>query len=258
MRIREQQMRGQARYADAAPGEVRAAAVRRERVESMMRTAALMYQQEIRGRALVNRYLRQTGMTGQQLADTTAEIVAIQERQGETLNQEAEGLVAANGPFGILGRDMPNATRDAITQLGQLSEILSNINASQPGAEGEGGEAVTTAEDAYVRRGGIMGVSSGDLVVSRRHLADAITARRGALAGPAAGMASQGGMAGPQPSTIGGGGGELAITVPVVIDGREVARAVGRANIQQLERGGGNIAPGQRRSLRETGFGRSV
>jgi hypothetical protein len=224
----------------------------------MMRTAALMYQQEIRGRALVNRYLRQTGMTGQQLADTTAEIVAIQERQGETLNQEAEGLVAANGPFGILGRDMPNATRDAITQLGQLSEILSNINASQPGAEGEGGEAVTTAEDAYVRRGGIMGVSSGDLVVSRRHLADAITARRGALAGPAAGMASQGGMAGPQPSTIGGGGGELAITVPVVIDGREVARAVGRANIQQLERGGGNIAPGQRRSLRETGFGRSV
>ena len=260
---RAQQMAGQRRFEGVSQESIRRHAARAERVESIMRTAALMYHQEIRGRDLVNRHLRQAGMSGRELAATTAEIVRIQTRHGNRLEEEAEGLVSARGPFGIMGRDMRNAVYQSATQLNQLSGILRTINATTAGPSQSTvlhqgtSNPFDFAEDAYVSRGGFMGVSSGDLIVSRRHLADAVTARRGALAGPAVGEASTGQMAGPAPSTSGGGG-EIAVTVPVTIDGREVARAVGRANIRQLERGGGDIAPGERRSLRETGFRRNV
>jgi len=66
-------------------------------------------------------------------------------------------------------------------------------------------------------------------------------------------------MVGPSPTVPGGGGGGVMnISIPVMLDGREIARAVGRANVTQLERGGGRLPPGQRRSLRETGFSRVV
>jgi len=261
---RSAQIAGQSRFQSASPEVIRREAAGMERTESLMRTAALMYHEEIRGREMVARYLRQQGIVGQEHAEATARIVRIQEQRGDELNAEAERLVSARGPFGMLGRDMPNAVRESILQLGQLSEILRTINTntstSGPGSPGYGvldGPEIPYAYDGYVQRGGLMGVASGDLIVSRRHLAEAITARRGALAGPAVGSAPVNNLAGPQPSVVGGSG-ELAVTVPVMIDGREVARAVGRANIQQLERGGGDIAPGERRSLRETGFRRNV
>lgn len=247
---------GQQRFANASQEEIQRRAIGLEQNESRMRLAALLWSEEIRGREAVTEHLANAGLQGQDLTNAIAEIVRIQQQQGSALEQEANGLVAPGGPFGILGRDMTGAARDATTQLVQFSQMLEELNNGESVPGESGGAEVPVAEDAYVRRGGVMGVSSGDVIVSARHLADAITASRGALAAPAVAMAS--GVTTGSSTVSSGEGGEFTITVPVVVDGREIARAQGRAQIRQLERGGGRLPPGQRRSLRETGFNRVV
>lgn len=247
---------GQRRFAEASDEEIRRRAIGLEQHESQMRLAALLWTQEIRGREAVAQHLAQAGLQGEALTAALDNIVRIQTNQGDALETEARGLVSGIGPF----RDYSGATRDATVQLVQFGELLRDLNAQGAGGAGTEGEgaAVPTAEDAYVRQGGLMNVSSGDVVVSRRHLADAILASRGAMAAPAVGAAGERSMAGPAPSAATGGGGEMVVSIPVIIDGREIARANGRANIRQLERGGGRLPPGQRRSLRETGFNRVI
>jgi TP901 family phage tail tape measure protein len=247
--------------------ELEARATRAEHSRSIQRTAQMYLAQGIQSRQdIQNNLMRHGNIQGEYLQQMTERIMSRQSGMSETDVQNARDVA---GVGLITGRDgIQKGVVDTTRQLGGFEHAAAgamgtlqaiadwDVDAALAGPQVQS-NMPDLAEDAYVNRGGLMGVSSGDLVVSRRHLANAVTARRGALAGPAVGMSGSDGMIGPQPSSSGGGG-EIAVTVPVSIDGREIARAVGRASVQQLERGGGNIAPGERRSLRETGFRRNV
>jgi hypothetical protein len=72
-------------------------------------------------------------------------------------------------------------------------------------------------------------------------------------------MCSGGGGGGGAQSTdaySGGGssGGGSMPPIIIQIDGREIARAVGREHATHLERSGISTQPGQRRTMRESGF----
>lgn len=248
--------------AGLTPGQVRLEAARNQESVAIQESATLMHAWGLRTEEDIRARLHHQGIEGARLNQLTESIHRAQQAftSEEAVVREAQRMSRETW----LGtRDLSGSLTDSVVQLRQFGAVLESMSSRVGVGSGvmlrPGMEAPLSplAEDAYVQRGGVMGVSSGDLIVSRRHLADAITARRGALAGPAVGMSSEGSMAGPQPSTSGGDG-DITVTVPVTIDGREVARAVGRANVRQLERGGGDIAPGERRSLRETGFRRNV
>lgn len=233
-------------------------------MENIARRETAMFLQAwgVTGEEQVRARLQQEGITGDRLSELTASIVRVQESMSQ---EEATREAQRMAPEGLLGmtRDLQTGVDASVRQLAQFgpaidraTSALYELQAAVPGEEQSVPVGNIMAEDAYVRRGGLMGVSSGDLIVSRDRLADAIFASRGEMAGPAVGAATSQ-MTGPTPSAATGGG-ELNITIPVVIDGREIARANGRANIRQLERGGGQLPPGQRRSLRETGFNRVI
>lgn len=240
-----------------------------ERSSSVQRLATLLHGRGRTSRLGIQRTLEAGGMRGERLQETVQQIQRAQRSMGDLERANAQ-VLAGN-------RSLEEATLAASTQLAGFEGAMERFNdwvlantgeavgRSEPSilpnvsSPSDVNQSIPEAQDAYVNRGGLMGVSSGDIVVSRRHLANAVLARQGAMAGPAVSMAGEGMMAGPTPTVPGGGGGgTMNISIPVMLDGREIARAVGRANVTQLERGGGRLPPGQRRSLRETGFSRSV
>jgi hypothetical protein len=252
----------------AAPGttlgEMEEEALRHERMVSAIQLATNLYAEGTRGFDEINSRLKDFGFVGAQRGEVARELSDIQLQRKTAIEAQVAQMEEQRAAFGPSMTDAANRTgrefRQLTSQAASAASALRTIgNTSVTEEEGMSipDEEFGFAEDAYVRRGGLMGVSSGDLIVSRDRLADAIFASRGEMAGPAVGAATSQ-MTGPSPSAATGGGGELNITIPVVIDGREIARANGRANIRQLERGGGRLPPGQRRSLRETGFNRVV
>ena len=267
---RTRRMQGTEQYGGLSAADMQRQAIYLERRERQQRLAQLLYAR--RGGASSERelrdFFRQMGsqLGGEQLRSTIQQIITAQRSMGR--GDVARGRELAGGA------DFEAVIRDATRQVGGFETALDALNdviveATQgigesaprraPDVASVYGTSIPDAEDAYVNRGGLMGVSSGDIVVSRRHLANAVLARQGAMAGPAVSMAGEGMMVGPSPTVPGGGGGGVMnISIPVMLDGREIARAVGRANVTQLERGGGRLPPGQRRSLRETGFSRVV
>lgn len=115
---------------------------------------------------------------------------------------------------------------------------------------------VRPARDAVVRSGGFVPVSAGDVVLDRSALAGALTSSmRGGLASSVSPALGQGdpGRVTPPPANVNVGG-EITVTVPVQIDGRQVALAVGRANLSDLERHGATLNPGDRSALLQRGF----
>jgi len=223
------------------------------------------------GREDIARTLHRAGAEREQIPELTNQIMQLHRSLGRGTAAQAAALAGGAGAELSTARtntirqlsgfqtELRSIQREARRAATAMSQMQAPTSASiMEGLEGDTGMSIPTAQDAYVNRGGLMGVSSGDIVVSRRHLANAVLARQGAMAGPAVSMAGEGMMAGPTPTVPGGGGGTMNISIPVMLDGREIARAVGRANVTQLERGGGRLPPGQRRSLRETGFSRSV
>lgn len=240
-------------------------AVSTERSDSVQRMAMLLHGRGRTGAAGIRQSLQAGGMTGDRLEQTVTQIQAAMRNFGD-LEREQASVIAGNSSLedATLAASRQLAGFDTVAEdaRNELFAFAQGLNAVHPGSTNlEIGAAspVPVAQDAYVNRGGLMGVSSGDIVVSRRHLANAVLARQGAMAGPAVSMANEGSMVGPAPTvTGGGGGGSMNITIPVMLDGREIARAVGRQHVSQLERGGGRLPPGQRRSLRETGFSRVV
>ncbi len=149
-------------------------------------------------------------------------------------------------------------------QISDLGNIARNFGATQDedifgmGVTIPSGSApgMTTMQDGYVRRGGIAGVSTGDIVVSRSHLADAVSGPRGSMVSNIVGSDNStiqppGGGAAPSTS--------IQADVPIILqlDGSEIARAVGKVHLRHLERSGTTIQPGQRRTLAESGFSES-
>jgi TP901 family phage tail tape measure protein len=114
---------------------------------------------------------------------------------------------------------------------------------------------IKPAKDAMISSGGMIPVSAGDVVLDRASLASAIVSQmRGGLAGRAGGGALGGGDPGrvsPPPASPSG---PLQLTIPIQINGREIAIAVAEVQLDELERNGSSMNPGDRRNLLERGF----
>jgi len=95
-------------------------------------------------------------------------------------------------------------------------------------------------------------VTAGDVLIHRNELARAMAGAPGALVQPPPPQ-----QVSATPQGDGGGGGtftvEETIEIPVVIDGREIARAVGRHTLDVDQRRGASIRPGSRRRVAEAG-----
>lgn len=267
IQARYDRMRSGASYQGWSEEELARSAISNERSASVQRLATLLHGRGRTGREGVRTTLESVGMSGDQLESMVTSVHRAMRNMGDLEASQAR-VIAGD-------RSLEDASLGAARQLAGFEGVADRFNDAvlraagvldqlpQSGSRLEIGaaspEPVPVAQDAYVNRGGLMGVSSGDVIVSRQHLANAVLARQGAMAGPAVSMAGEGMMVGPTPTVPGGGGGgAMNISIPVMLDGREIARAVGRANVTQLERGGGRLPPGQRRSLRETGFNRVV
>lgn len=119
-------------------------------------------------------------------------------------------------------------------------------------------KALKPAKDAIALSGGLVPVSAGDVVLDRASLAAAVTSQlRGGLAGRAgAGLLGGGdpGQTTPPQARGAGGGGMMTVQVPVSIDGRQIALAVAEVRLDDIERSGGRLEPGDRSSLLTRGF----
>jgi TP901 family phage tail tape measure protein len=149
-------------------------------------------------------------------------------------------------------RATDNAGRSATRLADDLDEILGEPQGAEVGP-------VTPVRDAYVHRGGWIAASSGDVIVDRNSLAAAMPGGPGAmipqLVAPQV-VQQVGAM--PQSMTPGGVGQqtiEAEFTIPVYVDGREIARAAGRHTFQVGERRGRTGAPGERRRVHAEGVG---
>jgi len=142
-----------------------------------------------------------------------------------------------------------NLTQKQIAlQLTRLQPFLARLPAAPTGVKVS---KPKVARDAMIERGGLIPVSAGDVVLDRASLARAVVSQmRGGLVPRAVSEATAGGSGAPR----GSGGGETVVAVPVSIDGREVARAVARVKLDELERSGAQMRPGDRTNLLERGF----
>lgn len=185
---------------------------------------------------------------------------------GATLAIEAaEGNIG--GVRGIAERAIAEAKkrealeREATALAKRRADILENstlkfgrafarIQASKPTVK-----ALPVARDAIATSGGLLPVSAGDVVLDRAALASAVTSQaRGGLAGRVGAGGLGGGDPGRTTPPTAGSGAQMTIQVPVVIDGRQVALAVAEARLDDIERSGGRLEPGDRGSLLTRGF----
>lgn len=243
------------------PGETDAEMMARvtesQRMMQEERLAALLSAEGHRTTGSIRTRLRDMGIT--ESPDTIRNMMEMMGRsdiqaRGRRLAEDRDLLgPSLKDEANMTGRELTVLTRRSAEAARALASIGSTTVAD-PDAQSSP-FAIPGVEDAYINRGGLIRASSGDVVVSREHLARAVSARRGAMVGPAMGEGvGDRTMTGPMTSSHGGGASEVTVEVPLVIDGTEIARAVGRAHIRHLERSGASFAPEQRRTMRETGF----
>jgi TP901 family phage tail tape measure protein len=143
--------------------------------------------------------------------------------------------------------------KEIAIQLQRLAPLLAKLPSA--GAPGAAPKPIRPAKDAFVTASGLLPVSAGDVLLDRASLASALVSQlRGGLAGAAGAGALGGGDPGRTSPPSAGRGGELRIEVPVQIDGRQVALAVARVRLDDLERSGANLKPGVRSALLQRGF----
>lgn len=143
------------------------------------------------------------------------------------------------------------------TQLARLAPILARLPTAAFAARGfkpVAAKPIKPAKDALVNTGGLIPVSAGDVVLDRASLAGAVVSQmRGGLSGAAGAGALGGGDPGRTSPPSAASSGMLRIEVPVEVDGVAIARAVAEVRLDELERGGASLAPGDRRSAFERG-----
>jgi TP901 family phage tail tape measure protein len=143
--------------------------------------------------------------------------------------------------------------KEIATQLARLAPILAKLPvASQKPAQ------VTKpkpAKDALVSSTGLLQVSPGDVLLDRASLAGAVVSQlRGGLLGRAGGGALGGGAPAQTSPAPAASSEPIRIEVPVAIDGKQVALAVAEVRLDDLERSGASLKPGQRSALLQRGF----
>jgi len=182
----------------------------------------------------------------------------------EQLNQQIESAVDSFRQVHGLG-EMADYERTRLQRLGASTDNVAaafvNLDDSvdrfalslmNPTAAGTTATTTTPAGDVMVGSTGYLPfpVSAGDMLVHRDELARAVAGGRGALL---AGMGAQQQVSATPQAAAGPTEVTLNIDSPVVIDGREVARAVGRHVLQIDQRQGVSTRPGARRRVAETG-----
>jgi TP901 family phage tail tape measure protein len=247
-------------YQNMSVNERRLAAAEQMSQQSLHRAAQMMFARGDRTEEGIRTRLSGHGISGDRIAELTTQIMNLQ----RTMNEQDMAMAQRDAPgvFGLpswlFGHDIEQGAEGAAEQLGQFEEALRSASARMfmdNMTSTEGPMSVPGVQDGYIQRGGIIRAASGDVVVSRQHLARAVSARRGAMVGPAMGEGTgDRTMAGPTASGSGGGSMVAEVPVEVVLDGDVIARAVGRRHIRHLERSGAAFAPEQRRTMRESGF----
>lgn len=224
---------------------------------SANQAASLMYASGLRTADAVTARLASAGISGRQLTDTTNRILAYQRTAGhENLIREARHMASGTGSwltksasFAVGGEGRAGDYSEALEQnVSQLSTFSTALESATRALRNIG--TPQTAGDAIINRSGVIRATAGDVLVNRASLADAITSAPGGMTSDIIGQRQH--TAGSPASGGSGGGGSGDIVIQ--IDGREIARAVGRQHATHLERSGVSIQPGQRRTMRESGF----
>jgi TP901 family phage tail tape measure protein len=145
---------------------------------------------------------------------------------------------------------------DLIVGSRAIGTFVRAMQMSSPvsGAGGAVAGSTTPVQDAYITRTGYLSapVSAGDMFVNRDSLARAIATPAGGLAG-ATSAQQIGATPQSQQPVSNTTNAQLELNIPVTVDGREIARAVGNYNLQVDERRGVSITPGSRRRVMENG-----
>lgn len=196
-------------------------------------------------------------------------------RGAETLNQligfakRGVGVrTTAGGPREAVTRELARARlvatlqkqeltqKQVATVLTRLAPLLAKLPVAGGGAKPK---PIRPAKDALVSAGGLLPVSAGDVVIDRASLAGAVVSQLGGgLAGQAGAGALGGGDPGRTSPAPAASSGPLRIEIPVEIDGRQIALAVAEIRLDELERGGASLAPGDRRMSFERGLAGST
>lgn len=163
-------------------------------------------------------------------------------RRGRKLQGPIQGIAAdvtreqAQASVKDAIKNLSNRDQDFI--LRQVSGVLNQIPAS--GIPVETGSKVTLLNDV-----------PGTKIQTR--VDDIDRGMKAYLSGAKKSDGTRGGSQGAvtPPQQISG---NISVTVPVKIDGREVAVAVGKAKLDDMQRSGAKIKPGERRALMQRGF----
>jgi hypothetical protein len=200
----------------------------------------------------IQQMLRNSGMSVSRAEGMQAEIqqaihnvasLGNEERQRlQNLGYTTEGLVDSIRQLTIASDEATAAFRRGSTFPG--GDVLADLSSSRGGTAGD----VVVGSSGYLP----FPVSAGDMLVHRGELARAIAGERGDLVQPPSNQ-----QVSATPNSGGSGGGTTSIQasfeIPVTIDGREVARAVGSRMLEVDQRRGTRIRAGDRRRVAETG-----
>lgn len=175
--------------------------------------------------------------------------------------QRAGTAVSLNGAAGpkttldrnIIEQRISQYLRTQNYSQAQIATALQNLSGTLQGVKPTAStKPVVTAKDAQVTGAGLLPVSPGDLVLDRAVLASAVTSQhRGGMMGRTGLSGSDSGSASPPPAR---GGGAMTISVPISLDGRQIALAVAEVRLDDIERSGGRLEPGDRGALLTRGF----
>lgn len=133
------------------------------------------------------------------------------------------------------------ATKDLFFAM--MQKVAAHAASKTGGSVSE--RAPRVARDAMVLTSGYLGVSAGDVVLSRKELAHALTTQtRGGFVPDVISSAT--------PRGGGGSGSSQAITLvnQIHLDGRVIAEVVGQHQLDEMTRNGANLSPQQRTRLR--------
>lgn len=246
---RTRQYMHQGRFRGMSTEERRIAAANTIMADQMTNLATMLRTQGLSANEAMNRFremMIEGGMDAQQAGELQNQFGAFASHSLSTyenmlphvqnLGQNAD---AAAGDIGRLAQaisSMQNVQRIQQTALGTVSS-------SMPAA----------AQDAAVTRTGYLPfpVSAGDVLVNRDSLASAITANAGGMVPTGQRTQASATDAGSTPNV--NLEGDFSVEIPVMIDGREIARASGRYNLQVDQRRGVSLSPASRRQVAQSG-----
>lgn len=208
--------------------------------EAVQEAAALARTSGMSNRDALNNFqeqMRTAGLNADQMNNVMGLYRNALQRNMETQRALASGL----------NTNFNEASRSVASFAVALGNLDLPSNPIDPEMFGGG---VPEVQDAYVRRGGIVAAASDDLIVNRRRLAQVISMGPGdAIPSPViqqVGAMPQGQHPASSETTV-------RFEIPLYLDGREIARAVGTQTLQSDQRRGVRTEGGSRRRVAQSG-----